>query len=125
MDYKIFNSRMRQLVESSGKLYKDVASDLGIAAPTLTRYMTGERVPELTYLVRVCEHFHVSLDWLIGLSGDKYELLSPELQEVATLYATASLDDRRVIQAVLSKYKREVKNDDSSEGNPEGQGGSK
>ena len=116
---------MRQLVESSGKLYKDVASDLGIAAPTLTRYMTGERVPELTYLVRVCEHFHVSLDWLIGLSGDKYELLSPELQEVATLYATASLDDRRVIQAVLSKYKREVKNDDSSEGNPEGQGGSK
>ena len=70
MDYKIFNGRMRQLVESSGKLYKDVASDLGIAAPTLTRYMTGERVPELTYLVRVCEHFHVSLDWLIGLSGD-------------------------------------------------------
>ena len=119
MDYKIFNGRMRQLVESSGKLYKDVASDLGIAAPTLTRYMTGERVPELTYLVRV------SLDWLIGLSGDKYELLSPELQEVATLYATASLDDRRVIQAVLSKYKREVKNDDNSEGNPEGQGGGK
>lgn len=77
--------------------------------------LTGDRLPEITYLVKVAEHFHVSLDWLVGLSGDKYELMPPELQEVASLYGAANADDKRVVQAVLQKYRLEEKADDGKQ----------
>ena len=64
--------------------------------------MTGDRLPEITYLVKVAEHFHVSLDWLVGLSGDKYELMPPELQEVASLYGAANADEEDVGIALLA-----------------------
>lgn len=83
MDYNIFREHMRQLCESTGKPLREIAEGLKISAPTLSRYLTGNRLPEITYLVKVAEHFHVSLDWLVGLSGDKYELMPLELQEIA------------------------------------------
>ena len=111
MDYKIFREHMRQLCDSTGKPLREIAEGLKISAPTLSRYLTGERLPEITYLVKVAEHFHVSLDWLVGLSGDKYELMPLELQEIASLYGAATMDDKRVVQAVLNKYRLEDKND--------------
>lgn len=111
MDYKIFREHMRQLCESTGKSYKLIADDLKITAATLSRYITGDRIPELTYLIKVANHFNVSLDWLVGLSGDKYELMPPELQEIASLYGAATPDDKRVVQAVLNKYRLEEKDD--------------
>ena len=111
MDYKIFREHMRQLCDSTGKPLREIAEGLKISAATLSRYLTGDRLPEITYLVKVADHFHVSLDWLVGLSGDKYELMPPELQEVASLYGAANADDKRVVQAVLNKYRLEEKDD--------------
>ena len=34
-----------------------------------------------------------------------------ELQEIASLYGAATMDDKRVVQAVLNKYRLEDKND--------------
>ena len=111
MDYKIFREHMRQLCDSTGKPLREIAEGLKISAATLSRYLTGDRLPEITYLVKVADHFHVSLDWLVGLSGDKYELMPPELHEVASLYGAANADDKRVVQAVLNKYRLEEKDD--------------
>ena len=104
MDYILFREHMRQLCESTGKPLREIAEGLKISAPTLSRYF-----------VKVAEHFHVSLDWLVGLSGDKYELMPPELQEVASLYGAANADDKRVVQAVLQKYRLEEKADDGKQ----------
>ena len=133
MDYILFREHMRQLCESTGKPLREIAEGLKISAPTLSRYLTGDRLPEITYLVKVAEHFHVSLDWLVGLSGDKYELMPPELQEVASLYGAANADEEDVREpflaqlvsnlddlffvgeAVLQKYRLEEKADDGKQ----------
>ena len=87
MDYILFREHMRQLCESTGKPLREIAEGLKISAPTLSRYLTGDRLPEITYLVKVAEHFHVSLDWLVGLSGDKYELsMVPPTPMTSVLY---------------------------------------
>ncbi len=105
MDYSTFREHLRQLVTGSGKTLKDLAADLDMATPTLSRYLTGNRTPDLPYVVKISQHFNISIDWLLGLNGEKFEIMPPEIQEIATLYSVATQDDRRVVQAVLKKYK--------------------
>lgn len=105
MDYSIFRERLRQLTAGTGKNQNDMAAALRMSAPTLNRYLVGKRSPDLPYVVKIAEYFNVSVDWLLGLNGEKYKVMPPEIQEIADLYSAANLDDRRVVQAVLSKYK--------------------
>lgn len=114
MDYRIFRENLRQLVTGSGKTIQDLAADLDMSTPTLSRYLTGKRTPDLPYVVRISEYFNISIDWLLGLNGEKFDVMPPEIQEVATLYAVATKDDRRVVQAVLGKYKEAENNGGNS-----------
>ena len=114
MDYRIFRENLRQLVTGSGKTIQDLAAELDMSTPTLSRYLTGKRTPDLPYVVRISEYFNISIDWLLGLNGEKFDVMPPEIQEVATLYAVATKDDRRVVQAVLGKYKEAENNGDNS-----------
>lgn len=74
---------------------------------TLSRYLQGVREPELKYVVRLARYFGVSVDWLLGLSNDRYEAVPSEVREFATLYALASPDDRTIVETVLKKYREE------------------
>lgn len=114
MDYRIFRENLRQLVTGSGKTIQDLAAELDMSTPTLSRYLTGKRTPDLPYVVRISEYFNISIDWLLGLNGEKFDVMPPEIQEVATLYAVATKDDRRVVQAVLGKYKEAENNGGNS-----------
>lgn len=44
------------------------AKDLGISRGALSFYENGERKPDAEILVRMCEYFNVSADYLLGLS---------------------------------------------------------
>lgn len=118
MDYEIFRERLRQLVTGSGKTLQDLAADLNMSTPTLSRYLSGNRTPDLAYVVKISQHFNISIDWLLGLNGEKFEIMPPEIQEVASLYSVATQDDRRVVQAVLKKYKEAVANGTQADGSP-------
>lgn len=83
---------------------KAFGDEVGMTAATLSRYLSGNRTPELQYVVKIAEYFNVSIDWLLGMSGEKFEVLPKEIQDIAQLYTIATPDDRRVVQAVLHKY---------------------
>jgi len=107
MDYTIFQERLRALMDSRGYNIKTLAMEIGMAEPTISRYLTGGRTPDLPYIVKLAGFFDVSTDWILGIEAERYEVLPKELREVASLYSAASEDDRRVVQAVLRKYKKE------------------
>jgi len=105
IDYSAFRENLRRLVEGTSKTQAEVAEELGMSAPTLNRYLVAKRTPDLPYVVQIANHFNVSIDWLLGLNGDKYNVMPKEVQEIADLYQAATKDDRRVVEAVLNKYK--------------------
>lgn len=107
VDYNTFQKRLRDLIESRGKLVQDVAEETGISKITLSRYLNNHREPDLKYVVALAQYFNVSIDWILGFSGDKFEVLPPQVQEFVHLFSLASPDDRRVIEAVLGKYREE------------------
>ncbi len=105
MDYTAFRHNLRQLIQSRGKSVKCFSMDINITEATISRYLSGSRTPDLPYVVKIAEYFGVSVDWLLGLSGDKFEVMPPHLQEVLTLYSRANQYDRNVVQVVLAKYR--------------------
>jgi len=105
MDFTIFKQNLRHFMESRGYTIQGLAEDVELPSATISRYLSGDRTPDLKYVIKLAEFFDVSVDWLLGLSGDKYDVMPQELQDVATLYSLATPDDRRVVQAVLNKYR--------------------
>lgn len=90
LDFTAFKKNLRDLIESRGLYAKDIAAEINVSTPTLSRYLQGVREPELKYVVRLARYFGVSVDWLLGLSNDRYEAVPTEVREFATLYALAS-----------------------------------
>lgn len=106
MDYSIFQSRLEALMESRGYNIQTLSAEVNITTAALSRYLSGKRTPDLRYVVKLAEYFGVSIDWLLGLNGDKYEVLPQEIQDFAYLYSLATPDDRRVVQVILNKYRK-------------------
>ena len=107
MDYTAFKTNLKSLIENRGVLIKDVAEAINSTPGSMSRYLAGKRDPDLKYVVALAEYFNVSVDWLLGINGEKFDILPPEIRRIVNLYSLASPDDRRVIEAVLSKYQED------------------
>lgn len=105
MDYTIFREHLRQLMQTRNLSAKAFGEEINVTPATLSRYLSGNRTPDLPYVVKISQYFSVSIDWMLGLNGDKFDIMPKEVQEVAELYQVAAPQDRRVVQAVLDKYK--------------------
>lgn len=106
IDYNIFRTRLKQLISNSGKTSRNIAIDIGIAIPSLSRYASGERKPDLEYVVRIAQYFNVSVEWLLGISDEEAIKDSANVSlELVNLYEKASDDDKLIIQSILRKYK--------------------
>ena len=105
-DFTTFKSNLRSLINSRGLTVKDFAAEVNIKAATIHRYLAGDRKPDVSYVIAIASFFNVSIDWLLGINGEQFDVMPKEVQEVASLYQYASNDDRNVVQAVLSKYRR-------------------
>ena len=50
---------------------REVASIFGVSQPTWSTWELGTREPNLDMLAKICKHFGVSSDWLLGLTIDQ------------------------------------------------------
>lgn len=73
MKKKIENNislRLKELREERGLSQVKLAIDLDLNQNSVSRYETGEREMDYATLIRVADYFGVSLDYLLGRSGD-------------------------------------------------------
>ena len=61
-----FEARLKQLREKAGQSQKEVATALEITLRQYQRFEYGEQRPGYENLIRIADHFKVSLDWLTG-----------------------------------------------------------
>ena len=104
LTFETFRRNLLNLINAKGMMYKDVAADIGVTPPTISRYITTSREPELENVYRISKYFNVSMDWLLGVAEEKYDIFRPEISRVAKLYSFASDEDKAVIDTVLRKY---------------------
>lgn len=68
MSDKNFAKQIKKLRKSLGMNQKDFAAKLDIRQSTLSSYENGAISPSTDMLMTIAKQFHVSIDWLCGLS---------------------------------------------------------
>jgi len=66
-----FAERLIQLKNERNLLQKDIAAALGLSLRTYQYYEKGQMEPTLSNIIKLSQFFHVSSDWLLGLSDDR------------------------------------------------------
>jgi len=105
MDFTHFRNNLRDLMDSHGLSMLSLAKEINSTPATVSRYLSANRTPDLDYVVRIAAYFNVPIDWLLGFDGEKHAPIPREHQELIELYSKASVDDKRIIQLILQKYR--------------------
>ncbi len=73
MDFDIekFSYRLIVLMEDFNMRQIDLSKKIGISNVTISRYLSGDRIPRLDVITKIASAFNVSIDYLLGLSDNK------------------------------------------------------
>ena len=66
-----FNVRLKELRLEKGETQKELAKCLEIGRTTVSEYESGKIVPKQEGLLRIANHFNVSVDYLTGVSNER------------------------------------------------------
>ena len=74
----MFSQALSQLRHEKGVSQRQAAQDLGVSQALLSHYENGIREPGLTFVVKVCDYYQVSADYLLGLTDEPRPLVQQE-----------------------------------------------
>ena len=66
--YDKFSHRFAKLRRESGKTLDDISKSIGISKGILSKWETGKTEPKAFNIIQLANYFHVSTDYLLGLS---------------------------------------------------------
>ena len=66
LNLKEFANKLRELRHFNKKTQKEVASKFNISVTCYAGYEQGYRSPDLETLVKIANHYNVSVDYLLG-----------------------------------------------------------
>lgn len=69
--HSVFATRLREELAPTAEDAKNLADYLGITVQAVNQYKQGQGFPKTENLVKIAQHYHVSLDYLIGTSDVK------------------------------------------------------
>ena len=64
-----FSKRLKELRLANGETQKDLANAIEVGRTTISEYESGKIVPKQEGLLRIANHFNVSVDYLTGVSN--------------------------------------------------------
>lgn len=67
MELMQFHEKIKGLREDADLKQKDLADFLGITSQQYSLYETGRRAFKVEHITKLCEHFGVSADYVLGL----------------------------------------------------------
>lgn len=68
---KPFPTRLRKLMQEKHVTQKTLGKVIGVRPQTISLYCTGQSLPDAEGIARICDHFDISADWILGRSETK------------------------------------------------------
>lgn len=103
-DKATFAQQLRILKDQRGLTQKELADRLSTTEATISRYVSGDRTPNIETAVEIASLLGVSMDTLCGIDPPAVERTPPEISILTNCYKIASDEDRRVIWSFLNRY---------------------
>ncbi|MGF7032818.1 transcriptional regulator with XRE-family HTH domain [Paenibacillus mucilaginosus] len=82
------------LREKHGLTQEDLSRKLEISRASLSHYEKNRREPDYETIVRIADHFKVSIDYLMGRTEDPHSVLDPEVRDFVD---SLELSDEKII----------------------------
>ena len=103
---EIFSTRMISLRKTKGLTQQEMANIFHKSRQAISSYETQEREPEFNFLCKMANYFHVSTDYLLGISDvmePKNEATTEE-QILLSALRKASTRDVSIVWKLLEPY---------------------
>lgn len=74
--YKIFSKRLKEQLNKKGMTQKELAEKIGTTEASVSRYVSGQRIPKASVVFKIATAIGVSTDYLLGMEekeGDHAE----------------------------------------------------
>ncbi|MCP3773451.1 helix-turn-helix domain-containing protein [Paenibacillus sp. MZ04-78.2] len=88
-------NRIAALREKQGLTQEELSFKLDISRASLSHYEKNRREPDYDTLVKIANHFKVSIDYLLGRTQDPEMVLD---QQVRQFVDSLELSDERILQ---------------------------
>jgi transcriptional regulator with XRE-family HTH domain len=102
-----FGQRFKTARKQRGLSQEQIAAVMGVSRVSVSHYENGKNFPQIAELVRFCDEYKVSMDWLVlgRQPTGAYEARIHELPEGLKLYVLeALLLAERVAQSLPAKF---------------------
>lgn len=99
-----FAQRLKELLDKRGMTQRALAEKLSTTEVTVSRYVSGNRTPNIETTVEIADILNVSINDLVGIDPPAKERPSPDVAVLTSCYSKASTADRRVIWSLLDRY---------------------
>ena len=97
-------NRIKQLRMENGWRQADLATRLHTRQQTIGNYETGERSPDVETILKLCEIFGCSADYLLGRSALPSPDLSEEELELVLAFRRADDRSREMVRLALAPF---------------------
>ena len=94
--------RVKKLREQDGMSQDELSAAAGVSRLSIGNYERGVRKPDVDTLIKIAETFHVSTDYLLGISDTK----KPENSDIAERLGLSE----KAIKILENKYRIDKKN---------------
>lgn len=98
-----FAKQFKDLIDKRGLTQRSVAERINTTETTVSRYVSGDRTPNIETAVELASVLGVSLDVLVGYESP-HQRQSPDISVLLSCYKKASDADRQVIWSLLDRY---------------------
>ena len=65
-EYFVFGERLKEIIEERGMTQRELAEKAGITEATISRYLSFQRVPKATHVLKIANALKCSCDYLLG-----------------------------------------------------------
>ena len=106
-------NRLRDLREDRDETLDQVAAVFDVHPTTISKYELGHRSLTDDWIVKFCEYYNVTADYLLGRSDYPHAVVSDLDTAFLRAYHAAPLEIRKIVDAALEPY-NEKKQDAAS-----------
>ena len=95
-----FGKRLKELRESKKLKCSELGELMGFSQVAITYWENGRSEPKLKDLLKLCEIFEVSIDYLLGFNSVRYNNVPPEYETVLYAAKNANINPEQLIKLI-------------------------
>lgn len=100
----MFAKQFKELIDKRGLTQRAVAERINTTETTISRYVSGDRTPNIETAVELASVLGVTLDVLVGADLPAAGRTPPDVNILVACYEKAPIADRQVLWSLLDRY---------------------